>query len=342
MGPVRPDPPELAAIRSSERVLRDPGQAGRVRPLLLVDEREAAADAGNAQTKMRMCAIDAASQRAGVPSPSGNAIVEALNGVLALRPPGKERRPLLGTPNVSRRDSFVGSAPEMPQDLPPGARRGTAPAPGALACRIGPSAGPGRHRMLLSDATVRYDDLNMGQLGDVLFEDGRTVIAISGSKCNRGGASKPAALPAATRPGSGSALLVDSVRRAVALPLEAPPEALATLARGFAAAGQARHPPGPAAVATFFGPWLFQCSGMSCPGRPFSWQASSPRAPSGRSPPGPSARSKGRLPLSGRTACGGMLRRPSFTPVCRVPSSRRRCGLPPHGRTRRASLSQLS
>ena len=169
--------------------------------------------------------------------------------------------------------------------------------------------------MLLSDATVRYDDLNLGQLGDVLFEDGRTVIAISGSKCNRGGASKPAALPAATRPGSGSALLVDSVRRAVALPLEAPPEALATLARGFAAAGQARHPPGPAAVATFFGPWLFQCSGMSCPGRPFSWQASSPRAPSGRSPPGPPARVGGDASNFGPHSVRRGARRRSSTPA---------------------------
>ena len=67
--------------------------------------------------------------------------------------------------------------------------------------------------------------------------------------------------------------------------LEAPQEALATLSRGFSAAGQARHPPWQAAVATWpdavqavalchygvgfmkhhlpsFGPLLFQCSGM--------------------------------------------------------------------------------
>ena len=97
---------------------------------------------------------------------------------------------------------------------------------------------------------------------------------------------KPAALPATTEPGPGAALLVDSARRATRtarLPA-ATPEVLATLARGFAAAPRDRHPPGPAALATWpaavpalahrlygarrggilarrlpiFGPWLFR------------------------------------------------------------------------------------
>ena len=63
--------------------------------------------------------------------------------------------------------------------------------------------------------TARYDDRNEGQLGDVLFEDNRTVIAVFGSKCDRGGAGKPVALPAASEPGSGANLLADSVRRAM-------------------------------------------------------------------------------------------------------------------------------
>ena len=48
-------------------------------------------------------------------------------------------------------------------------------------------AAAGRDLMLLlSDATARYDDLSEGQLGDVLFEDNRTVFAVFGSKCDRG------------------------------------------------------------------------------------------------------------------------------------------------------------
>ena len=109
----------------------------------------------------------------------------------------------------------------MPQDPPPPA---DARAEGPLS-RQGPlpvesargRAAAGRHLMLLSGATARCDGLNEGQLGDVLFEDGRTVIATFGSKCERRGAGKPAALPAATEPGSGAALLVDWVRRATVL-----------------------------------------------------------------------------------------------------------------------------
>ena len=160
--------------------------------------------------------------------------------------------------------------------------------------------------MLLSDATARYDDLNLGQLGDVLFEDNRTVITVFGSKCDRGGAGKPVALPAASEPGSDANLLVDSVRRAMARLLAAPPEALVTLASSFATAGWDRHPPGPSAMATWpgdvqvlalrlyaagisarrlpiFGPWLFRDVI-----RVYSWRTPSPRESSGRWRRGPS------------------------------------------------------
>ena len=57
------------------------------------------------------------------------------------------------------------------------------PSPVASA-RAQAADGPSSHAaVLLSDATARYDDLNEGQQGDVLFEDGRTVIAIFGSMC---------------------------------------------------------------------------------------------------------------------------------------------------------------
>ena len=154
-------------------------------------------------------------------------------------------------------------------------------------------------------------------------------------------------------------LMVDSVQRAMERLLAAAPEVLAALACGFAAAGpsssrtgsrgnvagggvgarppplwgqhSSAQPPDFRAVAV---QWLVTPS--------LQLVASTPRAPSGRSPPGPSARSEETPPTSGRTACGRGRGRRSSTPTRRVPSTRRRCSTPPRGRTSRISLSQLS
>ena len=67
--------------------------------------------------------------------------------------------------------------------------------------------------MLLSGAKARYDDHSEGPLGNVLFEDDHAVIAIFWSKCERCDADKPAVLLMVT--GSGAALLLDSVGRAM-------------------------------------------------------------------------------------------------------------------------------
>ena len=158
------------------------------------------------------------------------------------------------------------------------------------------------------------------------------------------------------------AMLVDSVRRAMERLLLAAPAVLAALARGFAAARKDRHPPGPAAMARWpaevlavaprlycvgipahrlpiFGPWLFrdvtpslQLAGVL-----------STRA----------FRALGLATRTIRAAAGDTsnfgthsVRRGAaatlFLPACRVPSSRRRCGTPPRGRTSRTSQSQLS
>ena len=58
-----------------------------------------------------------------------------------------------------------------------------------------------------------------------------------GSECNSGGPGKPTALPPVTEPGSGAALLVASVRRAIPRLLAAPPDLPTTLARSFRRAG---------------------------------------------------------------------------------------------------------
>ena len=80
--------------------------------------------------------------------------------------------------------------------------------PGALAHSLGSRVCPRLAVSLCcyltySNATARYDDLNERQLCGVLFKDDSTVIAKFG-------------------PGLGAALLVDSVRSAMALLLAAP------------------------------------------------------------------------------------------------------------------------
>ena len=141
----------------------------------------------------------------------------------ARRPPGRARRPRPGTPGVSWRDSCGGPAPQMPKDLLPVPRAGRRlPRQGLLPVEsVRARAAAGCHLKLLPDATARYDDLNEGQKGDVLFEGGSTEIAIFGStprrvSADRGDAGKPAALPAVTESCAGAAWLVDSVRRATA------------------------------------------------------------------------------------------------------------------------------
>ena len=138
----------------------------------------------------------------------------------------------------------------MPQELPPGAlavghlsRQEFLPVASARA-----RAAAGRHLALLSDATARYDELNEGQLGDVLFEDERTVIAIFGSKCGSGGAGKPVAMPAASVPGSGAASLVDSMRCATV-------QLIAAFRRSWRSLPAASPPPGRAVILPGRLPW---------------------------------------------------------------------------------------
>ena len=202
--------------------------------------------------------------------------------------------------------------------------------------------------MLLSDATALYGDLNGGQLGDVLLEDGRTFMATFGSKCDRGGAGKPMAMPAASEPGSGAASLVDSARCATVL-------LFATFRKSWRSSPAVSPPPGRAVILPGRLPWQRgrrKC-GRSLPAsdrhpgaQPPDFRAAVPRlsggvtppqqligAPSGRSPTGPPARPDGTPLVSGRAACCGRERRSSSTQACCDPSSRRRCGTPPRGRT---------
>ena len=296
-------------------------------------------DAGSAQMKMRICAIDAASQQVGVASPSGDATVCG-------RPPGKARRPRPGTPNVPRRDSCARScrrSPPRTRASTDGSRARGSPAGSARA-----RAAAGRHLMPLSDATARCDDLNEGLLGDVLFEDVRTATPFWVPSARAAAQVSP---PPCLRPLS-AALFVNSVRRYGA----------AACGRSGCTGGPRRrvhrrragpHPPGPTAVAMWpvevqaLVPRLYGV-GIPALGLPIFRAVTVARCPAvptaDRRPlyarlPAPATRTirtVGRDAINlGRTE---VRRRRSSTPACRAPSSRRRCGTPPRRRTSCASL----
>ena len=144
---------------------------------------------------MRICVIDAASQLEGVPSPSGGTLGRS-GMALADAARGPERL-------MFRNETPAPELPQHPSRTRAPRDHGVSPVDPSAGARA--AVGRDSGLILLSDATARYDDLKRWHLGNVLFEDGRTVIAIFGSKRNRGGARKPAALPAAAEPGSGAA-----------------------------------------------------------------------------------------------------------------------------------------
>ena len=107
------------------------------------------AEGGVGSAKMHICAIDAVCQLAAVYSPLGDATVGAF------------RRGVRRAKHTTRgpvRPMFLGEIPELPQEPPSGACRWKGLAPGALACRIGTSAGsggPSCHAALGSQSKLR-------------------------------------------------------------------------------------------------------------------------------------------------------------------------------------------
>ena len=232
-------------------------------------------------------------------------------------------------------------APETQQELPLGAlaagqlsRQGLSPVASARAA--------GRHLLLLLDAMARYNDLNDWQLGDVLFEDGRTVIAIFASATAAGQATPPPYRRPPASPARDPHFLVDSVRCAMGRLFAAArrswrssPAALPSSGTG----GHGRHPPGRAAVAT----WPEEVQALAPPplvGIPADFWAAVPRlsrdltpslqltgvistrafrALAVESPTGPSARAAETPLFSDRAACSGKRRRRSSTQACRDP-----------------------
>ena len=146
----------------------------------------AEADTGSAQAKMRICAIDAASQLAGVPSPSGDATVGAFRrGVRRVKYAAAARYAGCSAAKFSclkcRRNRL-----RAPRGARGDERYWAALAPGDLACRIGPGAGRGRSS---SRAVV-------GRHGRVTMT---LTMGSWGTSCSRtGGQSSPSLGPNAT------------------------------------------------------------------------------------------------------------------------------------------------
>ena len=113
--------------------------------------------------------------------------------------------------------------------------------------------------------------------------------------------------------------------------------------RRFAATWQSRHPPGPTQRGRRKSWRSSPASGRHPCAQPPDFRAAVPRLSRDVTPslqltcvlPRPD----GTPLVSGRAACCGGRQWRSSTQACRYPSSRRRCGTPPRGRTGRTSLS---
>ena len=265
-------------MRRAERAHRDPGQAGHFLAT------RAKSDAGSVQSTMRICA--APSQLAGVPSPLGNATVGAFR-------PGK--------PSAAQYAQFF-AAKFLRLKCHRTCFRTRAPRDGSCdwGARLSNRPGRGPRRLIILHCCLTPRRVTENAVrGGWVTSCSKTAAQPSWVQVRPWRSVQPTARPAGTD--RAQALLVNSVRHAMERLLAALPEVLATLARGFAAAGRDRHPPGPAAWPAavqalahrrygtgvpehrlpIFGPRLIRevTPSLQLAG------ALSPRAPSGCSPP---------------------------------------------------------
>ena len=182
---------------------------------------------GNTQTKQRSCAIRAISIVAGVRSPLSDPDVEAVR--LGIR--GRAR----GGRRGGARPIYAHEIPRTPPPSPPGGGRGRwAVAPASIRRRA--KAQVTRHMRVLSGASLRFDDLQEGQLGDVIWHPDMADLSLFGTKTDRLLVGQPAVLPASSSPESGFQSLLEGARDGLRRLGELDPAALGAVARRFAAA----------------------------------------------------------------------------------------------------------
>ena len=249
----------------------------------------AGAAGGGCQTKQRVCAIDALSAVARVPSPASDALVRDVRDGLrragrSVR--GRRARPVfsyelptaasLPSPSLrSRRPPFApvalpSFAPvALPTGFAPVARSGPrhlepggADAPLSVHKRARAQAL--RTAAILEAAGLRYDDLMEAQLGDAIFFGDLVDLAIFGSKTDPLLVGQAAVMPASAAPNSGAAALREGTLLALHR-LRALPDPVSTaLASVPDAAGTGQRRRGVCGLASGSAPG----GGTPVPGRP--------------------------------------------------------------------------
>ena len=164
----------------------------------------AGAAGGGCQTKQRVCAIDALSAVARIPSPASDALVRDVRD--GRRRAGRNVRGRRTRPVFSYELPTAASLPSPPKGRGGGPRRleqGGADAPLSVRKRAGAQAL--RMAVILEAAGLRYDDLMEAQLEDaILFGDLVTVdLSIFGSKIDPLLVGQAAVMPASAAPNSG-------------------------------------------------------------------------------------------------------------------------------------------
>ena len=181
----------------------------------------AAGTTGYSQTKQRCVAIEALSTLAKVPSPvaaEGSLVKEGRQGVRRTKgATGKQGRVRATFPS----EIPAAAAPHTPPP-PANRQRGGCRVPASV--RLRARAQATRHLAIMSSAGLRHDDLQEGQLGDVIVHPDMLDVSVFGSKTDQEREGQPAVVPASQLDNSGyQALLVGTrlgLQRLVALPDE--------------------------------------------------------------------------------------------------------------------------
>ena len=200
---------------------------------------------GYSQTKARICAVEAFSTLAGLPSPRLHPDVTAIRA-------GARRL------KTARRGQ---SRPIFQEEIPVAT---TAAAAGDGVCRHPRARHPyvpalayaaaARHCALLSDAALRFDDVSEAELGDVLRFQGLVQLCLFGTKTDTRREGQMSVFPDSVDPASGYGALVEGTRAGFTRLLTLPADTLLGLGTSMRTRLAARYPgrvPGPEALSTW-------------------------------------------------------------------------------------------
>jgi integrase len=208
---------------------------------------QCARERGYAQTKARVCAIDALSTLAGVASPSLHPDVTAIRGgARRLKTYHRGQSRPIFQDEIPRAADAAAAGDGVRRH--PKARRPYIPAlayaAAAMLC------------LILSDGALRFDDLVEAELGDILRFPGVVQLALFGTKTDTRREGQLAILPDSADPATGYGALLEGIRAGLTRLLTLPADVLAALGAPMRAHLAARYPgrvPGPEAMSTWPG-----------------------------------------------------------------------------------------